>query len=191
MTILQKTFRRICHSSISLRVLPIGLLLCFAAAGCSRTVAPIPSVTSDQDATVTSPDTQPSDSTKVVASTERKPGGDVAADSTEAEDRDAQAVVWMGGSITRDDKAEGKPVVGVNLSETQVRDAGLKELKDLKNLQWLDLRWTSVTDAGLKELKDLKNLKFLNLRQTQVTDAGLKELKDLKNLQGLDLVTPE
>jgi hypothetical protein len=35
-----------------------------------------------------------------------------------------------------------------------------------------------VTDAGLKELKELKQLTTLDLEGTQVTDAGLKELKE-------------
>ena len=41
---------------------------------------------------------------------------------------------------------------------------------------------TKVTDAGLKELKGLKNLTTLSPWGRKVTDAGLKELKDLKNL---------
>ena len=64
----------------------------------------------------------------------------------------------------------------LNLSSTKVTDAGLKELKDLKNLTTLYLP-AAVTDAGLKELKDLKNLTLLDLFDTSVTDAGLKELK--------------
>jgi hypothetical protein len=34
-----------------------------------------------------------------------------------------------------------------------------------------------VTDAGLKELKELKQLSRLELSGTKVTDAGIKELK--------------
>jgi hypothetical protein len=37
---------------------------------------------------------------------------------------------------------------------------------------------TMVADAGLKELKDLKNLTALYLHRTQVTAAGEKELKE-------------
>jgi RNA polymerase sigma factor (sigma-70 family) len=74
---------------------------------------------------------------------------------------------------------------GLDFTLTHLKDAGLKELKDLKNLTLLDLYDTQVTDAGLKELKELKNLTSLNLRFSKVTDAGLKELKDLKNLTSL------
>jgi hypothetical protein len=70
---------------------------------------------------------------------------------------------------------------------TALTDAGLKEIKDLKNLTALDLCQTQVTDAGLKELKDLKNLTALDLCDTKVTDEGLKELKDFKNLATLQL----
>src|SRR5438477_11668371 len=69
-----------------------------------------------------------------------------------------KAVEKLGGKITRDDKLPGKPVIGVNLTGTKVTDAGLKELKDLKQLTSLILAKTKVTDAGLKELKQLKQL---------------------------------
>jgi len=115
----------------------------------------------------------------------------------EAEDRAAQAVETAGGKVTRDAKADGHPVVGVDLCEVgvrirrhrdvQVTDAWLKELKEFRSLQTLDLSYTQVTDAGLKELTVFKSLQTLNLSDTHVTDDGLKELKELKSLQWLDL----
>src|SRR5437588_249599 len=98
-----------------------------------------------------------------------------------------KAIENFGGKVTRDDKLPGKPVIGVNLAHTKVRDAGLKELKDLKQLTTLYLNDTKVTDAGLKELAHLEQLTALNLRATGVTDLGLKELKHLKQLTWLDL----
>jgi internalin A len=98
-----------------------------------------------------------------------------------------RAIPLLGGKVTVDDKQPGKPVVEVNLSQTKVTDAGLKELREFKSLRTLDLAYTQVTDAGLKELKELKSLQSLSLENTQVTDAGLKELKELKNLQLLDI----
>ena len=44
-----------------------------------------------------------------------------------------------------------------------------------------------MTDAGLKHLKELKNLTSLNLSGIDLTDAGLKDLKELKNLTLLSL----
>jgi Leucine-rich repeat (LRR) protein len=78
-------------------------------------------------------------------------------------------------------------VTSLSLSESKVTDAGLKELKNLKNIQEFDLWDTQLTDEGLKELKDLTNLKVLRVLGTKVTDKGLKELKVFKNLQELNL----
>ncbi len=105
----------------------------------------------------------------------------------EGEDRAVAFVQKLGGTVIRDEKTPGKPVVTVKLSDTDVTDAGLKELAPLKNLTTLYLGCTKVTDAGLKELAPLKNLTTLDLRATQVTGAGLKELAPLKNLTTLYL----
>src|SRR5437870_5175232 len=62
-----------------------------------------------------------------------------------------KAVEKLGGKVTRDDKLPGKPVIGVNLgglvTGKELTDAGLKELKDLKQLTSLDISVTKVTDA--------------------------------------------
>jgi len=81
----------------------------------------------------------------------------------EAVDRAVRAVVERGGRVTRDEKAKGKPVIGVELSFTEVTNAGLKELA---TLQTLDFPQTKVTDAGLKELTGLKTLQALTLSRT-------------------------
>jgi hypothetical protein len=71
---------------------------------------------------------------------------------------------------------------GLDLSRTQLTDAGLKQLARFKYLQALDLVFTQVTDAGLKHLAGLKKLQYLYLDRTKVTDAGVKELR--KTLPG-------
>lgn len=53
----------------------------------------------------------------------------------------------------------------------------MKERAALKNLISLDLSDTDVTDADMRELTALKKLHQLYLRDTRVADAGLKELK--------------
>jgi hypothetical protein len=88
-----------------------------------------------------------------------------------------EAIEMLGGQVTRDDKQPGKPVVAVVFRHSQVTDAGLKQLKELKSLQALDLSGTKVTDAGLKELKELENLQTLDLSGTKFTDAGVKEIQ--------------
>jgi hypothetical protein len=75
----------------------------------------------------------------------------------------------------------------LGLANTQVTDAGLKELAGLTKLQTLDLRGTKVSDAGLKELTGLNSLRSLDLNETRVTDAGLMQLKALKKLKWLRL----
>jgi hypothetical protein len=101
------------------------------------------------------------------------------------EERAVNAILKLGGSVERDEKLPGQPVVGVSLCGIGVTDSELRELKDLKGLQRLRLGYTEITDLGLKELKELKGLQELGLSCTQITDAGLKELKELKGLQAL------
>ena len=109
----------------------------------------------------------------------------------DAEDKAAQAVMKLGGSVVRDDKDPAHPVVGVDFTDTPVTDAGLQELADLRGLKTLDLNGCrGVTDAGLKELAALQGLMTLSLRATSVTDAGLKELAALKGLRTLNLTPP-
>src|SRR5438552_1847248 len=67
----------------------------------------------------------------------------------------------LGGIVTVDAKRPGEPVVSVDLSYTKVTDAELKELKELKSLEMLDLTDTPISDAGAKDLKELKSLQRL------------------------------
>ena len=49
-------------------------------------------------------------------------------------------------------------------------------LKDLPDLEWLELGGTEITDDGLEHLGALTDLERLELGGTQVTDAGLEHL---------------
>ena len=109
----------------------------------------------------------------------------VRADDTE--DRAVEFVEKLGGRVIRNEKAPGKPVISLDLYNTQVTDAGLKELAGLKNLTDLVLVCKQETDAGLKELAGLQNLTYLELYSESVMDAGLKEFAALKNLTSLYL----
>jgi hypothetical protein len=64
-----------------------------------------------------------------------------------------------------------------------VTDAGLKHIRGLSRLRQLLLRRTSVSDAGMVYLKDLKDLQVLDLGMTKVTDAGLKNVAELTRLR--------
>jgi hypothetical protein len=72
-------------------------------------------------------------------------------------------------------------------AQTQVTDAGLKDIARLVKLFDLDLSGTQVTDAGLKHLASLENLSDLTLYNTEVTDAGLVHLAGLKGLRHLSV----
>jgi hypothetical protein len=67
-------------------------------------------------------------------------------------------------------------VVKLDLTQTEIGDAGLEHLKGLPHLQSLYLG-TEVTDAGLAHLKGLTELRYLNLSRTHVTDAGVQGLQ--------------
>ena len=88
-----------------------------------------------------------------------------------------KAIKELGGTVERDDKLPGKPVSAVDFLKNTPTDAVLKELKELKSLQKLDLTATKVTDAGLKELKELNSLQWLYLYNTKVTAAGAEKLQ--------------
>ncbi len=78
-------------------------------------------------------------------------------------------------------------VATVDLSSTQVSDAGLAHLAGLSGLQSLSLWNTKVSDAGLAHLARLSGLQSLSLWNTKVSDAGLAHLAGLSGLQSLYL----
>ena len=47
----------------------------------------------------------------------------------EAEDQAVKPIQDLGGRITCDQKAKGRPIVGVDLRRTKVTNAGLRELQ--------------------------------------------------------------
>jgi hypothetical protein len=73
----------------------------------------------------------------------------------------------------------------LDLAGAQVTDADVAQLAGLTNLRVLHLEKTPTTDAMVVHLKGLKNLSYLNLYGTQITDAGLPQLKELTNLKSL------
>ncbi|MCF6313349.1 MAG: hypothetical protein L3J39_12950 [Verrucomicrobiales bacterium] len=77
----------------------------------------------------------------------------------------------------------GSHVAVLDLSKTEVGDAGLKRLAKFERLVKLDLHGTAVTGAGLKSLQGLKHLRYLNLYGSQVADEGLQLLGKMKSLK--------
>jgi len=54
---------------------------------------------------------------------------------------------------------------------------GLEHFDRLTNLKKLDLSCTQVTDAGLEHLRGMRGLERLSLYDTNVTDEGAAKLK--------------
>ncbi len=94
----------------------------------------------------------------------------------------------------------GNRIQGLDLRNTKVSDAGLKDVAGLANLHQLtlgneDLRhfsqihWPTspITDAGLAHLRNMPQLMNLYLNGLPVTDSGLAAIANLPNLAGLYL----
>src|SRR5262245_47605707 len=71
----------------------------------------------------------------------------------------------------------------VNLIDTQVGDEAAPALAQLSGLRSLDLSGTQITDAGLKPLHGLTALSF---RNTAVSDAGLTAVANFAELRSLN-----
>jgi len=79
-------------------------------------------------------------------------------------------------------------VVLVNLGGIKFPPDELRWIVDLPNVENVVLQYTNVDDAGLAYLSELKSLSFLSLKSCEnVTDAGLTHLADLASLELLYL----
>jgi len=74
-------------------------------------------------------------------------------------------------------------LVSLDLSRSQLSDAGLGELAAFTHLRRLRLDQTGIGDAGMKELVSLKELAVLNLFGTKVGDEGLRFVSTLPRLE--------
>jgi Leucine-rich repeat (LRR) protein len=87
-----------------------------------------------------------------------------------------------------DEKAEGKPIVGITLENSDTDDLDLADLRGLKTLRSLSLgRYSKVTDTGLFYLQGLTGLEELDLEGATIHGAGLRYLAPLKKLKKLRL----
>jgi len=97
------------------------------------------------------------------------------------------AILDLGGKVDVDEQNPHTPIVGVDLSNTEVTDANLAHLEALASLTTLDLSNTDITDAGLHYLKGLTHLRVLDISWTKITDEGLQHVKVLTELEQLIL----
>lgn len=75
----------------------------------------------------------------------------------------------------------------LDLSDTQLSDAGMVHIAKLKNLRRLTLFYCNITNRGLSFVAQLSQLEVLNIDSRDISDDGLRPLKDLKSLRSLDI----
>jgi hypothetical protein len=75
----------------------------------------------------------------------------------------------------------------LDISYTKVTAAGIAELAPLHRLRSLDVGGLELTDDDIKNVAKFTSLRWLNLSDTDITDAGVKELTSLARLRVLGL----
>lgn len=87
-------------------------------------------------------------------------------------------VSHLGGAVQQTD---------VTLAGAEITDDDLLVLRDLQELQSLNVGNTAISDEGMAFIADLNQLRRLTLSGTKVTDRGLTWLSSLPRLRELDL----
>lgn len=113
---------------------------------------------------------------KSTSSLAQSPSGSNVADQKSKQAKAVTLIRNLGGEvITESELTELKSVC---LEGTKITDGGLASFKKLIDLEdMLDLSDTQVTDAGLQQLTHLKKLKHIDLRGTLVTEEGKNALR--------------
>lgn len=71
---------------------------------------------------------------------------------------------------------------------TEITNVGIQEIRELRELTFLDLTQTQISGEGIKALHPLQKLETLQLQNCyHITDADMNELEALTRLQGLRL----
>jgi internalin A len=100
----------------------------------------------------------------------------------------AAGTSWIesaGGTVSLNPRGQ---VIAVNLRASWVTDSDLARLAQFPQLTALDLSLTRITDQGMQELKNLPNVEELNLRFAEyVTDEGISAIKNWPKLKRLVL----
>jgi len=73
------------------------------------------------------------------------------------------------------------------LSESEVSDRQISSISNLKQLHLLDLSATQVTNAGLRVLSNFEQLQDLRLDDTRVGDGGMEHLSKCPSLEQVSL----
>ncbi|MBI3838380.1 MAG: hypothetical protein HY288_10670 [Planctomycetia bacterium] len=153
-------------STIYPAILSLLMLLVVPPVGCSRT--------RDPDKPQRNPP-EPSIAEQAHAVRERR-SNQIRLDRTLVVDRDLKSLSGLESELLR-----------INFSHTEITDAGLARLSQMKEIEQLRLASPRITDAGLACLRELPHLRFLHLIDIPITDSGLEHLHSLKSLESLYL----
>ena len=100
----------------------------------------------------------------------------------------ADLPTWIseqGGRVETDDRSR---VIAVKLPFGWVTDADLDSIARMPTLRTLDLSLSLVSDTGIEKLKNLENVEDLNLYVGEhITDVAIAYLRGWKKLQRLNL----
>ena len=97
-------------------------------------------------------------------------------DNTEVDDAELKKICYQNPEL-----------VELTLGGTQITDAGLVHLLQLKKLRKVRLARTTITDAGMNILAKNEFLEDVDLSQTKIGDFGVWELRALPRLKNLNL----
>ena len=75
----------------------------------------------------------------------------------------------------------------LELSGTAVTSAGLIHLKDLKNLERLNLCLTACDDRGFEHLAGLTRMRRMTICASKITGTGFQHLQGMKQLESINL----
>jgi len=97
---------------------------------------------------------------------------------------------WKTGDIQLDHPSSGTPppspdcqqVTGLFIRSDWNREAVLRELHRLPNLELVYLENTDASDSDMAYLAKLKSVRMIDLEKTQITDSGLMQLAQIKSL---------
>lgn len=75
----------------------------------------------------------------------------------------------------------------LELSGTAITSAGLIHLKELHNLDWLNVCLTAVDDRGFEHLAGLTKMRRMVVCSSKITGTGFKHLQGMKQLESINL----
>lgn len=74
-------------------------------------------------------------------------------------------------------------IVWLDLARSQITDAGMQTVKQMRDLERLHLENTAISDAGIAELAALPKLQYLNLYGTRVGNGVFKTFSEIPSLK--------